>query len=175
MNAQVIVLENVDREWWVLLQLRSSRSFMPRQLASIGGQHEPEDGSPERTAARELREESGIVPDRLRPISSSRTCTWYWCRPRTRYPPTTPAEMDDARFLRRRFGKGPRALGAPFGHVWVRAESVGDLDWHVMRGVQSRTEMALRAARREQEEEEQAARERGERAAFEPPQPFSGV
>ena len=159
MNAQVIVLERVDSQWWVLLQLRSSKSFMPRQLASIGGTAEPEDPSPEATAARELREESGVVPDRLRPLGASKTCSWFWCRPLTRYPPTTPGEMDDARFLRKRLGRGPRALGAPFGHVWVQAGAVGRVNWHVMRGVEAHvaTAFAQAIAEEKEEEEEEAA------------------
>ena len=71
--------------------------------------------------------------------------------------------MDDARFLRKRLGRGPRALGAPFGHVWVQAESVGDVDWRVMRGVEAHVSTAL--AQAVAEEEEAARRAAGAFAA----------
>ena len=151
MNAQTIILERVDGVWWVLLQLRAATQHVaPRHLASIGGRREESDADAEHTAARELLEESGVVADRLREFARSKRCIWFWGRQRTRVPPTTPYEMDDARFLRRILGRGPRALGAPFGHVWVRAARVEDVPWPFMTAVRDRVAAALAAAEAEE-------------------------
>ena len=149
MNAQVVVLERVDGQEWVLLQLRGPDQVVaPGHLASIGGRREPDDTGPAHTAARELREESGIIPTpaSMREFARSKRCAWFVCRPLTRLPPTTPHECADTRWLRRRLGPGPRALSAPHGHVWVRADRVGEIEWPpFMSGVKARIAAALEA------------------------------
>ena len=163
MNAQCIVIEEVDGEWWVLLQLRArTQHVAPGRLASIGGRREESDTGPDDTARRELLEESGVVPDRLREFARSKRCVWFWCRQRTRVPPTTPHEMDDARFLRRRlrfagFDCSPRALGAPYGHLWVQARRINDVPWPLMSGVRERVAAALAEAQAEANEAAEAA------------------
>ena len=151
MNAQVVILERVDGVWYTLLQLRcADKVVAPRHLSSIGGCWEEGDEDAEHTATRELLEESGVVPDRLREFARSPRCVWFWARQLTRVPPTTPHEVDDTRVLRRRLGGAhPRALGAPYGHLWVQADRVAELRWPCMTAVRERVAAALAAAEAE--------------------------
>ena len=140
MNAQTVIVGR-DRSGsvWTLLQLRSPiKKMMPWHLSAIGGRKDPEDKTPYDTARRELLEESGIVPDKLRKLGRGRKCMWFWGMIERKVAATCLKEVSDARFMSRTV---PVDLVAPpYGHLWVRAENVSRIErlWPMMPGLVGR-------------------------------------
>ena len=62
-NLLIYYTDESSGETWVLLQIRSTKGFLPDCLGAPGGQKDDEDQDSRYTAIRECAEESGITID----------------------------------------------------------------------------------------------------------------